>query len=249
MLRALLIFLLVTVLGSLCLNANAAKPVKKAKITVVHKALRLDSAVVVQRQFNAGALKLYKQDRNFKYITEETSSSFWDRFWRWFWNWLRNLFDVDGPKLEVPYVKYLMSALAIAIIVYGIIKYLGNDLRLFGKEAKPVDIPYSESLENIHEISFDEEIERAMAQHNYKLAVRLLYLRSLKQLNDAQLIHWQIEKTNTAYFNELTDSVQRQSFGILTTQFEYIWYGDFPVDGRSFQHIYSLFQDFKKQLP
>lgn len=125
---------------------------------------------------------------------------------------------------------------------------MGADLNIFRKDAKQVPIPYSESLENIHEISFDQEIEKAMAQHNYKLAVRLLYLRSLKQLSDAGLIHWQTDKTNSAYLNEIADSAQRQSFSILTIQFEYVWYGDFPVDGRSFQNIYTLFQDFKKML-
>lgn len=249
MLRALLVFLFVTIFLGLCLKANAAKTVKKDTVKVLNKTLMLDSVVVTQRQFNINALKLYEQDRNFKYTTEETALPFWDRFWHWFWNWLRNLFDFDGPKITVPYLKYIIGALAIAIIVYGIVKYLGNDLHLFSKEAKSIAISYSVSLENIHEISFDEEIERAIGQHNYKLAVRLLYLRSLKQLSDAQLIHWQIEKTNTAYLNELSDSVQRQSFGILTRQFEYIWYGDFPVDGRSFQNIYTLFQDFKKRMP
>jgi len=246
MLKALLVFLLITAFG---FGANAAKAVKKDSVKLIHKTIKVDSASIVERHFNAAQLKLYKQDRNFQYATQETDLSIWDRFWRWFWKWLRNLFDFDGPRLDVPYLKYIIGALAIGLIVYGIIKYLGDDLHLFSKKVKAIDIPYSESLENIHEISFDEEIERAMNQHNYKLAVRLLYLRSLKQLSDAQLIHWQVEKTNSAYLNELTDSVQRQSFGILTTQFEYIWYGDFPIDGRSFQSIYTSFQDFKKHMP
>jgi hypothetical protein len=246
MLKVLLVFLLATATSFI---AYADAPVHKNPGHTIHNTIKIDSASVTQRQFNADALKLYKQDRDFKYNKEETGQTLWDRFWRWFWNWLHDLFDFDGPKIAVPYLKYFMGAFAIVAIVYGIIKYLGDDLRLFSRKAKSIDIPYSESLENIHEINFDEEVERAMAQHNYRLAVRLLYLRSLKQLSDAKLIHWQIEKTNSAYLNELTDSAQRQSFGILTTQFEYVWYGDFPVDGQSFQNIYTLFQDFKKLMP
>jgi hypothetical protein len=45
--------------------------------------------------------------------------------------------------------------------------------------------------------------------------------------------------------NELADMDQRQSFSVLTRQFEYVWYGDFPVDSRSFQNINTLFHDFK----
>jgi hypothetical protein len=35
---------------------------------------------------------------------------------------------------------------------------------------------------------------------------------------------------------------------LLTRQFEYVWYGDFFVDGQSFQNINTLFQDFKQML-
>ena len=113
---------------------------------------------------------------------------------------------------------------------------------------KNIDIPYSESLENIHQITFDEEIEKALGQRNYRLAIRLLYLSTLKQLNDANFIQWQVDKTNSAYVNELTDAERRQSFSVLTRQFEYVWYGDFFIDGPSFQNINALFQDFKQLL-
>jgi hypothetical protein len=35
---------------------------------------------------------------------------------------------------------------------------------------------------------------------------------------------------------------------LLTRQFEYIWYGDFFIDGQAFQNINGLFQDFKQML-
>jgi hypothetical protein len=79
--------------------------------------------------------------------------------------------------------------------------------------------------------------------------VRLLYLRCLKQLSDAKLISWQIDKTNATYLFELDDTGQRQKFGLLTRQFEYIWYGDFPIDPKIFGNIYKSFMDFKNQMP
>jgi hypothetical protein len=121
-------------------------------------------------------------------------------------------------------------------------------MRLFDKDSPQGALPYQETLENIHEINFDDDIESALAQRNFKLAVRLLYLRSLKQLNDAGLIQWQIEKTNSVYVDELSNPNQRQTFSILTRQFEYIWYGNFPIDEQAFRNINTLFQDFKQIL-
>ena len=113
--------------------------------------------------------------------------------------------------------------------------------------ARKVEVPYSESLENIHEINFDEEIEKAVALHNYRLAVRLLYLKCLKQLSDRNLIQWKIDKTNSAYIYELSDPNQRQTFSRLTRQFEFVWYGNFAIDQQAFGNINQMFQDFKKQ--
>jgi hypothetical protein len=121
-------------------------------------------------------------------------------------------------------------------------------MRLWRGEAAKVAVPYSESLEDIHGINFDAEVEKALAQHNYRLAVRLLYLKCLKQLSDKNLIQWEIDKTNTAYLYELKNNEQRQIFGLLTSRFEYVWYGNFPINKQAFSDIDLLFQNFKKQL-
>jgi hypothetical protein len=54
----------------------------------------------------------------------------------------------------------------------------------------------NELNENIHEIDYDQDIKEAIAAGNYSLAVRLLYLQTLKTLSDNALIKWNINKTN-----------------------------------------------------
>jgi len=147
------------------------------------------------------------------------------------------------------FLKYLFISLGVAAIVFIILKLAGVDVRGLIKR-KPVDagIPFTETLENIHEIDFDLNIDQAIVQHNYRLAVRLLYLKALKQLSDAQLIHWQIDKTNAAYVNELTNPDQREAFAVLTRQFEFVWYGEFAINNQAFQNIRTLFSNFKQTL-
>ncbi|WP_448700815.1 DUF4129 domain-containing protein [Mucilaginibacter sp. AW1-3] len=222
----------------------AAKPVVK-KIPAV---IKTDTARVQTRSFNNHKVQGYLQDKDFRYNKADVQGeSLWDRFWHWFWNWLYGKVFSTSESQNLFY--YLLVGFGAIFLIFLMLRISGlSAIQILRGEAKKLDLPYAESLENIHEINFDNEIENAIAQRNYKLAVRLLYLRSLKQLSDAQLIHWQIEKTNTAYLEELTNSEQRQSFGLLTRQFEYVWYGDFFVDGQSFQNINTLFQDFKKTM-
>jgi hypothetical protein len=215
--------------------------------------IRLDTSKIKVHAFSAAALDKYKNNPDFDYreADAKTGLNWWQRFWNWFWELIAKLFGNSQPTTapSFPFMKYIIEGAAVILLVFIIIKLAGlNISNIFNREATEIQVPYSESLENIHQITFEEEIEKALNQRNYRLAIRLLYLSTLKQLNDAHLIQWQLEKTNSAYLNELNDAAQRQSFGILTRQFEYVWYGDFPVDGQSFQNINTLFHDFKMML-
>ena len=236
--------LLFTMLFALFLTGISNASAKKVPAT-----LRVDSSKIDVKKFDANAIKRYKRDSDFNYNGEATGQpSFWERFWSWLWQKITSLFD--GIPYSGVVLKYLLLAIAIVFIAYIIFKSLGIDaMQLLRGNAKKIGLPYSESLENINEINFDAEIENAISQHNFRLAVRLLYLKCLKQLSDKNLIQWQIDKTNTAYLYELTDPVQKQTFGFLTRQFEYVWYGDFSIDKDTFSTINLLFQNFKNNLP
>lgn len=212
-----------------------------------------DSSTVNVRHFNNAAIDKYRNDPGFNYDEKAKAGlSWWKKLWLWFWELLDKLFSGKQSSSSAPsfsFLPYIIMAVAIGLLVFVIVKMAGlNIANIFNRDPKNIAIPYSESLENIHQITFDEEIEKALNQRNYRLAIRLLYLSTLKQLNDANFIQWQVDKTNSAYVNELTDAERRQSFSVLTRQFEYVWYGDFPVDGPSFQNINTLFHDFKKAL-
>ncbi|WP_183564484.1 DUF4129 domain-containing protein [Mucilaginibacter sp. SP1R1] len=235
--------LLTLIITALCWCGPTSASVKKKP-----EKLQTDSSTVVVKSFNARALNAYHKDKNFKYDgAAEGEPPAWDRFWAYFWNKL--FANITDSPVVGGIIKYTFLVVAVVLLVYFIFKLMGMDaLKLLQGESRKTGLSYTESLENIHEINFDSEIEKAISQHNYRLAVRMLYLKCLKQLSDQELIHWQVNKTNSAYIRELHDPSQRQAFLLLTHQFEYAWYGGFAVDGNAFQNINQLFQNFKKQL-
>jgi hypothetical protein len=102
--------------------------------------------------------------------------------------------------------------------------------------------------EDIHAIDFDRAIQDAIDTRNFRMAVRLLYLQSLKNLADRGLINWQLNKTNIAYVHELDNHEFQQTFRDLTFQFEINWYGDVPIDENEFGSVRDQFNRFKRQL-
>lgn len=219
------------------------KPVVKSKAAI----LQTDSSKMQVRKFNAASLNEYRQQREFKYETSEGEvTSLWDQFWRWFWYWIDSLLS---GRVTGSIINLLFIVLGVGALVFLILKLTGMDLmQIFTGKNSTLEIPYHESLENIHEISFEEEIEKAIANRNFRLAVRLLYLNCLKKMSDAGAIQWKADKTNLAYLHEIKNPEQQQKFGLLTRQFEYVWYGGFKVGQEHFQQIKTSFQQFNPKL-
>lgn len=245
--RRLLVFLLVFGMAAAGYPARVVTVPAPSKTQQIH--LRLDSTAVVVRRFDAEQLNVYRRDKAFAYDRDQPQNEgFWSRFWNWLWRLIKSWFG--DPKPGVPqsnyfwFVKYIVMAVLAGLVVLIIVKVMGLDLKIFSKKSKAIEVPYAESMDNIHEINFEEEMEIAMSNGNYRLAVRLFYLHTLKKLNDQNLIDWQPEKTNQIYIAELVDPQKRKAFQLLTLQFEYVWYGEFFIDRENFLEIKAQFDQF-----
>jgi len=204
--------------------------------------VRLDTAKVELRKIDKSKLNTYSKDTDFIYDDAPAPQlSLWDRFWKWFWDMVNQILR---NKVSGGAIKYFVIIALVALVVFIVLKIVGADLKIFSRKSKVVEVPYSESDDNIHEIDFNEEIEKAISSSNYRLAVRLLYLRALKNLSDKDLIHWLPEKTNQTYISEINDPEKRRAFSKITHQFEYVWYGEFFIDKENFNAIKDTFERF-----
>ncbi len=215
--------------------------------------INTDTGKIAERKFDAPALKEYKKQKEFQYhdVTPfAKQQSLWQRFWRWFWE----LFKRKEPSslsepVSTKFFDYTLLALATAGLIFIVLKVIGMGIRqLFTGKSKSIKLEYSVLDENIHVMNFEDEIDSAISNKNYRLAVRILYLGCLKKLDDAEIIKWQINKTNSDYIHELRNFDKKEQFSVLTRQFEYIWYGDFNIDGNKFRDIQSSFREFNHKL-
>lgn len=165
------------------------------------------------------------------------------KFFQWLYGRLMDFLSSEAYQNVWQYV--FLAAIA-GFVIYLLMKaeVLGF---LFPRKAQSAGLDYENLAENIHEIDFDTAVDEAVGQRNFRLAVRLLYLQTLKRLTDASLINYKPDKTNRQYVYELAGSPVQGEFESLTRQFEFIWYGDFPVDEARFGTIRFQFQQFNKR--
>lgn len=204
--------------------------------------LKNDSSKLQLRHFDTLKIDTYRQQPDFRYDqTIPVDDSLWNKFWAWFW---RQFSGIATANYSGSMFRYIIIAVFIALIVFVVMKFTGVDFNIFTGKSKTIAVPYVAASDNIHEIDFNTEIDKAILTSNYRMAVRLMYLRSLKKLNNSNLINWQPEKTNQTYIKELTDPYQREQFSLLTTQFEYIWYGEFFIDQENFKEVKNSYDQF-----
>ena len=204
-----------------------------------------DRAPVTVRYPDAEKLRDLQTDRAYQYGTDTPPpDNPVARFLAYLWQKIGEFLSSDAYRTVWQYV--FLAAIA-AIVIYLLLKaeVLGS---LFAKRAQQGGLDYETIAENIHEINFDEAIASAVEQQNYRLAVRLLYLQTLKRLTDAELIQYKPDKTNRQYVYELAGSSQQADFEQLTRQFEFVWYGDFPVDASRFEELQTQFRQFSGSL-
>ena len=208
--------------------------------------VKTDSSTLLLRSFKTEKLIIYKKDPAFNYLETTIPSNWWQQFKHWFYDKLGNLLINKKSSLAVKWIVILLGATALIFLVY---KLLGmNIMHIFGRQSRSDQTQLIDPTENIHVIDFDAELQQAIESNNFKSAIRLLYLKSLKELTDKQYIDWQPGKTNQTYIQELSEKPFQGNFALLTNQFEYTWYGDFTVQKQHFTIIKEAFNTFNTAI-
>lgn len=139
----------------------------------------------------------------------------------------------------------------IAIFFIGFILYkLFFKGGLFTKgNIKNDNEPAVEESEKLSEYSaYNELIHEAELKNDFNLAIRYLYLQSLKKLSDRELILFSPDKTNKLYVQELSGHTYQFEFASLTLNYEYVWYGKFAIDSIRYQKLKEEFILFNKKI-
>ncbi|MGL4597590.1 MAG: DUF4129 domain-containing protein [Bacteroidia bacterium] len=143
---------------------------------------------------------------------------------------------------------FIILALVLIVLIAMRITNTGFNTIFSGKSRQTESIDATAKDVDIHTIDFEQQIIDAKTRHDYRLAVRLWFLRTLKQLTDANHIHWKADKTNNDYISELNKTKHLYGFREVSLIYDHIWYGDFPVDSEVYRQTEDRFRSFYQSI-
>ena len=204
-----------------------------------------DKSSVVQKKFDSKKLEKYKSDKDFIYEEEtiKKQPTFLERFINWsgrqlsrFLEWIFGVKYTKGILATfLSALPYLIAGIVLFLLLKFFLKVNINSIVETGKNKPVVTITDEEALlKNVDLITL---INKAVAQGNYRLAVRYYYLNTLKQLENNEFIIWEQQKTNEDYSKEIAQQNIQKAFVDLTRLYDFVWYGNFKINESEFKYV------------
>lgn len=169
-------------------------------------------------------LNALRNNPDFGYSRElvQVKSSTWQWMSDRLADWYQSLFNSVFPNENNWYLWFIAAVMVIGIIIAIVMVRNRNLLR----QKENNDSGYVVTDDTIYGIDFEQQIEAALGRDDYRTALRMIYLQTLKWLDDNHHIHWQPQKTPSQYVREYRCA----PFNTLTTLFIRIRYGGFEAD-------------------
>jgi len=102
--------------------------------------------------------------------------------------------------------------------------------------------------EDIFSINYQKKIDDAVKSENYRLAVRLGFLRLLRDMSKKNIINYKQDRTNFDYLLQLHSSPFYEQFFNVTRSYEYTWYGQFEINELAYHEIKKDFDHLEGRL-
>ncbi len=134
-----------------------------------------------------------------------------------------NLAFFNGISKIFRFFAILCILVLIGYILFQLIKLIETSDQLI-ESSEPIEV------EEIEEIDAVDLLQKALNEGDYRMAIRMKFIRVLQEFNSTELIKWKEEKTNRDYLNELKQTTHYQFFKEASSIYSLIWYGNHHID-------------------
>lgn len=212
--------------------------------------VQIDSSRIDIRSFSENLSEKYNgEEFDYESSVEGESKNFIARALYWIIQKISEIFGVDIDPTTYKVIEFILYGVLIVLALYMIVRLLVGKkaASFFTKDSRKL-APLNIQEEHIEQIDLDEFIKNALAQKDYRLAIRFMFLKALKELSFRNIIAWHFDKTNLDYYHEIEHPGLKENFKELSYLYDYVWYGEFDLDETGFRTAQEDFERLTNQL-
>lgn len=186
-------------------------------------------------QLNTERLTALQHDPQYDYDSEIVGGgeSLLEWLRRVFIEWVEEHLDI---MLNDDVANYILIGLGAVVVLFLALLYWRLRPKLFVRGGKDEELAYDVQEDTIYGVDFDKEICKALQAADHRQAVRLIYLQTLLQLQNAERIDWQPSKTPVQYMRQ----VNHPAFTAMSQHFIQVRYGNFRATKELFEEMKTL---------
>lgn len=181
------------------------------------------------KQFDKEKIEQLIESGDFEYVeAKPKTTSLLQRFLRFLSNLINRFF---AAATGTPLGRVLLYIALFILLMVALVKIFSLNVNdVFRGSTDKRSLGFEMLDEDIEKLDLEALLKSALDKADYRLAVRVVYLKALRSLNEAQLVTWESGKTNHDYLLELRSEQFRKPFDSLCYYFDYAWYGEFDVN-------------------
>lgn len=145
------------------------------------------------------------------------------------------------------WVFYLALAAGVIYLLYILFNEGGSGL-FSSRQHNKLNTHQPITAETIESTDLNSLIKNAENNKDYRLAIRYYYLLVLKTLSLKKIIQLEDDKTNAEYINELASKPYSKDFKGTSYVYNYVWYGEFPLNAEHYKTAKSKFTTLLSQV-
>jgi hypothetical protein len=150
----------------------------------------------------------------------------------------------DGVYKVLEIIAYIVvGGLIIFLVYYFFLHFKGSDsgakIEVNFDETPPSEIPKSE---------LERRLEAALANEDYREAIRIYFIFIIKDLATKDWIKWEREKTNYSYLMEMRSKPQFELFNEVVSVYDVVWYGNYTISKSLYETVEPKFKQLLKEI-
>ncbi len=205
------------------------------------------AAPVKKRDVKTDIIAKHLSEKDFQYerTVNDEAESFWASFKRWLMRKLFGNITPESANRTLNIIYWILAIFGIVVVAVWLYRseFFGAPMQRTTRLGDGLMEETARSEEDI-----EAQILSALAEKNYSIAIRWVYIKAIKLLSQKQVIEIRQDKTNYDYFLEIKSDKIKEPFRSLTRIYEYTNYGKFDTEMSHYQESDSLLKTMSSKL-